>query len=297
MRDKSFWQVALTLPKESSLVIEEFMVKSGALGFHELLYEEGLTDNLRNEDTIHYYYFDAEFPVKAFIPMVLGLFECPDCPFETKLVHYDEFLKSMQQTFTPFVITDHYSIVPPWKLDEPIAGTKLIINPAFAFGTGRHATSQLMIEVMEQVDFKNKNVLDMGCGSGILAIASLLMGANRAVGVDVESLSVESSNENYALNKDYHKFAGEAEFFEGDFSWPSKNPGYAYDIFLSNILPDIFYKNEKDFLACLQRADTWLLSGIVREKELEFSNWLSALTGNSVINRKEKDEWLVFYNF
>jgi ribosomal protein L11 methyltransferase len=296
MRDKSFWQVSLTIPKDDSQAIEEFMIKSGALGFHELLYEDGVTENLQNDYTIHFYYFASTFPVTAFMPMVLGLYNCQDCDYEIKEVHYEDFLKSMEQTFTPFMVSPNYCVVPPWKVDEPVSGTKLIINPAFAFGTGRHATTQLMIEVMELVDFKDKKVLDMGSGSGILSIASLLMGAAHVVGVDVESLAVESANENYLFNKNYHKIVSRAEFFEGDFSWLPNHPEYRFDIFLSNILPDIFYKNEKDFLVCLQSAKTWILSGIVKEKADEFFNWLSRLTNEKTVNKREKDDWFVFYN-
>ncbi|MDH4262020.1 MAG: 50S ribosomal protein L11 methyltransferase [Spirochaetia bacterium] len=295
--NKSFWQVAVTLTKEISRDVEEFMIKSGALGFHELLYEEGITENLQNEYTIHYYYFPSDFPVSAFVPMVLEIFNSGDCKYEIKQVHYEDFLKSMELTFTPFMVTKNYCIVPPWKLDEPVEGTKLIINPAFAFGTGRHATSQLVIDVMEHLDFKGKNVLDMGSGSGILAIASLLMGASHVVGVDVESLSVESGIENFIFNKNYHKLTSRADFFEGDFSWVHSNKDFNYSIFLSNILPDVFYKNENDFLVCLQKAEFWILSGIVKEKESDFLKWLTDLTHEKIINKKEKDDWYVFYNF
>jgi len=295
MNDKSFWQAALTIPKNISRDMEVFMIKAGALGFHELLYAEGITENLHNDNTIHYYYFSPDFPAKAFVPMVLGIFECPDSEYEIKQVFYEEFLKTMEETFTPFMATPRIWIVPPWKTDHSVEEKKLIINPAFAFGTGRHATTRLMLEVMEQMDFQGKKVLEMGCGSGILSIASIMMGASHVVGVDVESLSVESSMENFLANREYHNFKSMAEFHEGDFSWLQKNPDYKFQIFLSNILPEIFYQNESDFLKFLHASQTWIISGIVEEKEEEFYNWIIELSGESTIHRMKKEDWVVFY--
>ena len=296
MKNKSFWQAAITLPKSIALEMEVFMVKSGALGFHELLFEDGVTDNLQNDNTIHYYYFASDFPVTAFIPMALGFFNCENSPFEIKQVHYEDFLKNMEETFSSFKLSNSFTVVPPWKKDEVVPGEKLIINPAFAFGTGRHATTRLMVEVMETINFKGKTVMDMGTGSGILCIASLLLGASHVTGIDVESLSVESANENYQLNRDYHKLKNVAQFIEGDFSWIESNPEFQCNVFLSNILPDIFYNNGKNFLRFLQKADAWILSGIVREKKDNFLKWLTALTGVDNIREQEKEDWFVFYH-
>jgi ribosomal protein L11 methyltransferase len=297
--EKSFWQVVVEISKEAANDFESFMMKSGAIGFHEVLYEEGKTDNLNTDNTIHYYYFSAEFPVHAFVPMVLAIFHSQDNPFEIKKVNYSDFLKIMEETFEPLVINRDLTILPPWKSDAEISGRKLIINPAFAFGTGRHATTNLMLNTMENIDFKDKNVLDMGMGSGVLTIYALMLGAKKAVGVDVENLSVESSLENYELNKKTGKFNGEAEFFQGDFSWANEHPEFDFEIFLSNILPDVFYQNKTDFFKCIQKSRRWILSGIVVEKKEEFLTWLKT-NGNidniDDIAIDELDGWCVFWS-
>ncbi|MDH4199926.1 MAG: 50S ribosomal protein L11 methyltransferase [Spirochaetia bacterium] len=297
--NKSFWEVEIVVPKERSTVFEEFIIKSGALGYHELLYKEGVTENLSNDETVHNYYFDIAFPVRAFLPMAAGLFSLKSNSYEIRQVFYDDFLKYMAETFSPFKITERFWVVSPLKKDEflPEKSDKIIINPAFAFGTGRHATTQLVMQIMELIDFKGMNVLDMGTGSGILTITALAMGASRAVGVDVEKLSVESANENYLYNVNDNNLKGKGEFFEGDFSWLNFNEQYSFQIFLSNILPEIFYQNKKNVASYLQKTGIWILSGIVSEKQEEFLSWLAEVTDHRAISIREKDGWLAFYNF
>lgn len=322
LQEKSFWEVKLNLPKDFSPQTQEFFIQSGALGFHELLYQDGVTKNLDENDTIHYYYFSIEFPVQAFVPMAMAVLQVEPYRFEIREVFYRDFLKTIQDTFRPFWASKKFQVIAPHLMEEApynkddqlvqLAGQKkvkpyVIINPAFAFGTGRHATTQGVMEVLELLEeqgfLKDAAIFEMGCGSGILCIFALILGAQKAVGVDVETLSVESSQENYGYNVGYHKLPLAAEFYQGDFSRHEKNNagpegGLHYDIFISNILPDVFYQNENALKHYLQKAPIWILSGIIREKKEEFLIWLNGLgviEEGGQVQTLEKDGWMVFY--
>ena len=94
-------------------------------------------------------------------------------------------------------------------LKEPYeAGSRVVLNldPGLAFGTGTHETTRLVLQVIEKYAGKGKTFLDIGCGSGILAVAGLLLGCESAVGVDIDEMAVKTARENAELNKVSEKF-------------------------------------------------------------------------------------------
>ncbi len=329
MDKKSFWQVELTLPKEKAAAVEEFFLKSGAVGFHELLYREGETDNLNTDSTMQVYHFQESFPVKPFMIFALEVLGGPSWTYKIEQTGQEDYLKSMKEFFQTEVVFPGLVLAPPWETNRLPAQEEsktLIIKPSFAFGTGKHETTILMLEFIRDHVRSGDFVLDLGCGSGILALAALLFGAERVLGVDVETLSVESALDNYRLNLEWYQAQQKTkqeegkevdsnsvssdspgsscnweektvEFETGDFSIADERLG-EIDLFLSNILPEIFYQNESKLEKLLKNSHRWALSGIYGEQAERFEPWLCERLSPEVAQKigiTQKDGWYCFF--
>lgn len=132
---------------------------------------------------------------------------------------------------------------------------EIIIHPKMAFGTGHHGTTQLMLEAMLALDFKDKDVLDMGCGSGILAILAAQKGAKEVLAIDYDINSVENSIENMQLNQITNVSILQAGNLE-------KVPN-TFDIILSNIVKNINLALVPEFSTHLRPGGTLLLCGLL----------------------------------
>ncbi len=157
-------------------------------------------------------FMETETGVEAFIPTtnyhednlfeVIKSFE-EDFTFE---VHC-EIIKSQnwnevweKNYFNPLVINDECVIRAPFHTDFPKAKYEIIIEPNMAFGTGNHETTTMMVETILENEMKNKTVLDMGCGTGILGILASMKGAKKITAIDIDEWSFNGANENAALN-------------------------------------------------------------------------------------------------
>ncbi len=278
--------------------MEEFFLKSGAQSTFELLYAEGRSSNILEDNTSLYFFFNEDFPARAFVPMALATIELPDAPFSVSQVRYADYLKEFEKTFKAFMLTGKTALVPPWdeaNPEIPASAQKLFLVPGMAFGTGKHATTQLMVEFIEENIRKTDCVIDMGSGSGILAIAALLWHAERVYGIDVETLAIESANTNLELNAKKHGRAFQADFAVGDFgSLSGIHTDAAHTVFVANILPNIFEANAALLKPALMHCRAWALSGIPTAQGESFTNFLQAQNVGKFFTR-EKEEWLIFY--
>jgi ribosomal protein L11 methyltransferase len=294
----AFWQIGVKVPKEHAALVEDFFLRSGAISSYELLYAEGRTSNLAEENTQLYFFFPEEFPARAFVPMALATLGLPDLPFEVGQVRYADYLKEFERTFRAFCLTKKTALIPPWDSDNPEIRSvekKLWLVPGMAFGTGKHATTQLMVEFIESNVKTTDCVIDMGCGSGILAIAGMLWGAKSAWGVDVETLAVESAAANKRLNEENHGVSYACEFAVGDFSALYEHTiDKAHTVFLANILPNIFEANTKALQYGLAHCRAWALSGIPETQRESFTAFLKQIWPGT-FEVRSKEDWLMYY--
>ncbi len=160
----------------------------------------------------------------------------------------------------------------------------LTISPKMAFGTGHHATTFMMIQAMSHLDFKEKNVFDFGCGTGILAVVAALEGASKVVGVDIQPEAIENSDEHASMNG----VTSQCQFYLGGIE---KANSETYDIILANINRNVIKDNLTELVSLLHPNGYLLISGIMFDDVKIISEALG-LDNMTVLNSRERDQWV-----
>lgn len=161
-----------------------------------------------------------------------------------------------EKNFSPIQINDLVSIRAPFHDVNPLL-YDIVIVPKMSFGTGHHETTHMMIQHLLTMDIQNKKVLDMGCGTGILAIFAELKGANAIDAIDIDTWCYENSMENVQRNN--------CEYISVQKGDSSLLPGNSYDLIIANINRNILLSDMKVYTDCLRKNGTLLLSGFYQE--------------------------------
>ena len=186
---------------------------------------------------------------------------------ELSSIREEDWANNWKQYFKPIRIGEKLVIKPSWE-EYSDDGDRIIleIDPASSFGTGQHHTTRLCLELLEKSLDKGDRILDMGCGSGILSIGAMLLGAEDAVAVDIDENAAATAAENAAKNNipadKYHTYYGnilgdEALADEIDFK---------YDIITANIVADVLIAMKDYFVRYLRDGGTLIVSGIIEER-------------------------------
>ncbi len=213
---------------------------------------------------------------------------------ETELSVTDEkdWENNWKQYFHPLPIGEKFLVVPSWEKEEGNGRTVIEIDPASSFGTGRHETTALCLEAVETLSPEGKNVLDMGCGSGILGIGAALLGAEHIDAVDIDMVATRIAVENAEKNG---LPEGKMDVFCGnvlsDEEFWNKFANCKYDIILANIVADIISDMLPLFDACLTSDGRLVCSGIISPRK-EFVLDALANNGFEVLDLKEKNDWV-----
>ena len=158
---------------------------------------------------------------------------------------------------------------------------EIIITPKMSFGTGHHETTFLMMNEMFHIDFNNKKVLDMGCGTGILAILSKMLGSSITQAIDIDEWSYENSVKNATLNntEDINFSLGDVTAIKG-----------AFDVVLANINRNIILEDISKYIDSLNENSDLLLSGFLSEDVIIIRDKVESL-GLSFVSHKNKNKW------
>ena len=181
---------------------------------------------------------------------------------------YEDWSSSWKEHFRPLRIGRRTVIVPSWCTYDRQPGDLIItLDPGMAFGTGLHATTRLCLQAMEQQPLSGQRVLDVGCGSGILAIAAALHGATSVVAIDNDQVAVTAARENVERNL----VADRVQVAWGTLASPSAGatPTHAdtgYDLVLANILAEVIVSMAAGLTRATRPGGTLVLSGILAEK-------------------------------
>ena len=159
--------------------------------------------------------------------------------------------------FEPIVIDDKCVIHSSFHKDFPMLEYDITIDPKMAFGTGHHETTSLMVSEILKMDFTDKTVLDMGCGTSVLAILASMRGAESLTAIDIDDWCVDNSLDNLKLNN-----INNIEVFLGD---ASLLPGKTFDVILANINRNILVNDMHTYAGCLPENGLLFMSGFYTE--------------------------------
>ncbi len=183
----------------------------------------------------------------------------------------EDWSENWKQYFKPLEIGKRVLVVPEWETDVPQNDrVKFLINPGMSFGTGSHESTKMCIEEIEKYVKQGDKVLDLGCGSGILSVIALLLGAGDATAVDIDPMAVEVAYSNLALNglprEIYHGYDGD---ITTDKALCAKLAENKYEIVLANIVADVIIALSgfvKDFM---KEDGVFICSGIIIDRKDE----------------------------
>ena len=210
---------------------------------------------------------------------------------ETDKVNEEDWANSWKQYYKPFTVGEKLIIKPTWEQVSDAGGRKILeIDPASSFGTGQHHTTRLVMELLEQQISGGERLLDLGCGSGILSIAALLLGAKNVTMTDVFQNAVTTASQNIEQNgfdkSRYTAFCGNI----------ANDPdlrrciGSDFDIITANIVADVIISMTPFFKGFLKKNGTLIASGIITQRLDEVK---SALQENGIVIESitEKEDW------
>ena len=189
--------------------------------------------------------------------------------FDWSIIKEEDWLTSWKKYWAPELVGNHFLILPCWiNLNEKFKDKQIIkIDPGAAFGTGSHPSTYLCLEKMENIFFSDKNILDIGSGSGILSVAARLLGAKEVYAVDNDYLAINSTKSNFQLN---FGDLNNLNTYLGSFNEVIlKNQLTQFDFVLCNILAEVIKEMIPNIYKCLRNNGEVIFSGILNSQKDE----------------------------
>ena len=212
--------------------------------------------------------------------------------YELKNVREEDWANNWKQYFKPLEIGDKLLIKPSWEeITEGETRKILEIDPASSFGTGQHNTTQLCLELVEKYLGDGDRVLDLGCGSGILSIGAVLLGAQECTAIDIDANSVKIAGENAEKNnipaEKYHAICGNVI----DDAALVAEIGTGFDMVCANIVADVLIGMSGLFKGFLKQGGRLIVSGIIDMRKDEVLDVIKA-QGFILDEIREKEDWV-----
>ncbi len=251
---------------------------------HIDLIDKELLQKDREHGLVHLYISPEEPPREALAFLqerCAG--EALDCELSTESCAEEDWINNWKRYFHPIPVGEKLLIRPTWEdTYDAQSRTVLHLEPGLAFGTGTHETTRLCLELLENYLRPGMSLLDVGCGSGILSVAGLLLGAGRAVGVDIDPLAVKTALENAKTN-------GVEERFQGICGNLTDQVTGKYDLVVANIVADVILLLTKDIERYLNRDTVYLMSGIIDTRVQEVRDALAPQF--AIIEERQEKGW------
>ncbi|QHT60277.1 50S ribosomal protein L11 methyltransferase [Paenibacillus lycopersici] len=272
-------------------------------------YEHPLNDIPEGQAVIKGYFSELDADVDALLAELPGrideLREFDIDPGEytitTGLVDEEDWANEWKQYFKPIRVSERLTIKPTWEDYEPAPGERIIeLDPGMAFGTGTHPTTALCLRTLDSVVKGGEEVIDVGTGSGILAIGAMLLGASRVLALDLDPIAVSSATENSRLNNlqddiqvHLSDLLGVLNNGEEGCGGTELNVTVPVDLVIANILAEIILLFIDDVYAALKPGGTYIASGIFKNKEDAVAEGLEA-AGFAIVDRQRDQDWIAF---
>ena len=260
---------------------------------HVDLIEQELLDKPRDTVIIHMYLEPGASPVET-LALIAARMEAAGIPYtsETEGVEQEDWQNGWRKYYHPMDVGQRLAIVPSWQ-DYDTDRVKLILDPGLAFGTGGHETTNLCLEVLDERVKGGERVLDIGTGSGILAIAALKLGAAVAEGVDIDPVAVRTAGENAALNgvgRDRYTVRW------GDVVTDQalrQELGGPYDVVVANIVADVIKALASTVRPLVKEGGIFLCSGIIDDRAEEVAQCLRD-NGWTIAEARSSEGWFSY---
>lgn len=251
---------------------------------HVDLIEQDLLDKKRDEVIVHLYISPNE-NVAEIADLMRDRLARAEVPYTLALegVRQEDWENGWKQYYHAMDIGQRLAVVPSWEHYDTDRAV-ITLDPGMAFGTGTHETTALCLTVLDEIVHGGERVLDIGTGSGILAIAALKLGAGKAEGVDIDPMCVRTAGENAERNGVSDRF----QVLIGDLS--DKASG-TYDIICANIVANAIKALVPEVPNLLKKDGIFMASGIIDTRRDEVIDAIKA-TGLSVREVKEKNGWV-----
>lgn len=205
----------------------------------------------------------------------------------------EDWENNWKQFYKPMEIGSRLLVVPEWEEAADPTRVKLVLNPGLTFGTGSHATTRLCLQALDTHIHGGERVLDLGCGSGILSIAALRLGAESAFACDIDEKCVDVAYENAALNgigKDRYTVRWGNVLTDAALR---QEMGAGYDIVVANIVADVIMGLSPHVRPSLKPDGLFLCSGIIDDRAAEVLEKLKA-DGWDVFEQRSSEGWFSY---
>ena len=281
-------QVRLAITPEQAATYEEALLDVGAVSVtfmdaeDQPIFEPDLGTTPLWSHTHLLALFEADTDPAALLAHLALLTGGPLPAHQVEQIADQDWERSWMDNFQPLRFGQRLWIVPSWHQPPEPQAVNLHLDPGLAFGTGTHPTTALCLEWLDGQSLHDCNVLDFGCGSGILAIAALLLGAKQACGTDIDPQALEASRDNATRNGiDTARFP---------LYLPSEMPADTFDLVLANILAGPLVQLAPTISQHVRQGGHLVLSGILTEQAEEVR---AAYQADFILDpTAEKDGWV-----
>ena len=208
---------------------------------------------------------DEEIDVDSIVTFIKA--QMPTAPLTHEFIEDQEWERTWMDAYEPIQIADKFWIVPEWMTPPDADAVNLKLDPGLAFGTGNHASTFLCLQWLGKTDLKDKIVIDYGCGSGILAVAALLLGAKKVYATDIDPQAVLATQQNAELNAVLDNlYVG----LPDEFNETLKDQ--KADVFVANILAGPLMMLAPQFATLVKSEGEFALAGVIEEQVSDVSN-------------------------
>ncbi|GMV76948.1 MAG: ribosomal protein L11 methyltransferase [Chitinophagaceae bacterium] len=243
-----------------------------------LLSENGY-DGFETTENFVYTYIDEDNYSEHLVKKVLQPFQLT---FTASVIEQQNWNEVWESNFEPVIVDDFVGVRANFHAPIQQVQHEIIITPKMSFGTGHHATTFTVMQLMQEIDFKNKSVIDFGTGTGILAILAEKLGATEILAIDNDDWCIENSIENIQTN-----FCKNIQIKKADTASTEKK----YDIVIANINKNIILDNLVFLHKACKENSTIILSGLLTSDEKEIIEKTSKFQWQH-ITTKEKNNWI-----